>query len=266
MPHGTTPTTHILKPQIGWLPNGIDLSESVENEFLCMKMTAALGLPTAEVAITDFADRRVLVVERFDRRWGAQERLLRLPQEDCCQALSIPPELKYQADGGPDTTRILNLLKGSDDPEADRRQLFLTQMVFWLLAATDGHAKNTSLFLRPGGRFRLTPLYDVLSAQPARDARQIGKNQMKLALSVGHRRHYAIDEIAPRHFMQTAKANGLPEEIVNELFGELLDREESAVTQVTRCLPADFPEPLAASVLEGFRRRMRSWERMGTMS
>jgi len=266
VPHGTTPTTHILKPQIGRLPNGIDLSESVENEFLCMKMTAALGLPTAEVDITSFADRRVLVVKRFDRAWDSQQRLLRLPQEDCCQALSVPPDLKYQADGGPDTNRILELLKGSDDPAADRRQFLLTQMVFWLLAATDGHAKNTSLFLRAGGRFRLTPVYDVLSAQPARDARQIGRNQMKLALSVGDRRHYAIDEIMPRHFKQTAQANGLPEKIVDELFGELLAGEESAITQVTECLPADFPESLAECVLQGFQRRMRSWQRIGATS
>ncbi|MGB8129689.1 MAG: HipA N-terminal domain-containing protein, partial [Candidatus Angelobacter sp.] len=98
-PHGSTATTHIFKPQIG-MRSDIDLSQSVENEHLCMKVTTALGLPTARTDIADFGGRRVLVVERFDRRWTADRRLLRLPQEDCCQALSVPPTAKYQAEGG----------------------------------------------------------------------------------------------------------------------------------------------------------------------
>jgi serine/threonine-protein kinase HipA len=160
-PSGTTATTHILKPQIGRLPNGIDLSCSVENEFFCLKLTAALGLPSAEVEIADFGGQRVLVVERFDRRWARDGRLLRLPQEDCCQALSVPPSLKYEADGGPGIPAILNLLNGSDDPTADRHRVLKALVVFWLLGATDGHAKNFSIFLGPGGRFSATPLYDV---------------------------------------------------------------------------------------------------------
>jgi serine/threonine-protein kinase HipA len=102
------------------LPNGIDLSCSVENEFFCLKLTAALGLPSAEVEIADFGGKRVLVVERFDRRWTRDGRLLRLPQEDCCQALSAPPSRKYEADGGPGIPAILNLLNGSDEPEPHR--------------------------------------------------------------------------------------------------------------------------------------------------
>ncbi|MBI1209723.1 MAG: hypothetical protein GC191_20880 [Azospirillum sp.] len=69
LPHGATPTTHILKPQIGRLPNGIDLSRSVENEYLCLKLAAAVGLPVANAEIAEFAGQRVLVVERFDRLW-----------------------------------------------------------------------------------------------------------------------------------------------------------------------------------------------------
>ena len=216
VPHGTTPTTHIMKPQIGMVPGGIDLSRSVENEYLCLKLTAAFGLPSANVTIADFSDRRVLVVERFDRRWTKDGRLLRLPQEDCCQALGVPPTRKYEADGGPGIAAVLDLLKGSDDPEADRRLLIKAQLTFWLLAATDGHAKNFSLFLRPGGRFRLTPLYDVMSAQPALDAGQLRRNRMRLANAIGDNRHYVVDEITPRHFVQTAARGGLPASVVEE--------------------------------------------------
>jgi serine/threonine-protein kinase HipA len=86
-PIGTTPTTHILKPQIGALPNGIDRSHSVENEYYCLKLLKAFGLPMNAAEIVRFGNVPVLAVERFDRRWTQSGRLLRLPQEDICQAL-----------------------------------------------------------------------------------------------------------------------------------------------------------------------------------
>jgi serine/threonine-protein kinase HipA len=262
VPHGTTATTHILKPQIGKLPSGIDLSRSVENEYLCLKLSEAFGLPSAKVEMAEFKGHRVLVIERFDRLWTKDKRLLRLPQEDCCQALSVPPTRKYEADGGPGIRQVLDLLKGSDEPEADQRLFLRAQIVFWLLGATDGHAKNFSIFLRPGGRFRLTPLYDVMSAQPALDARQLRKNKMKLALAVGDKRHYVVDEVMPRHFVQTAAKSGIPESVVQGTFEELLEMEEEAVLKVLEELQPDFPEDLVRSIVEGLRRRLRLLRRV----
>jgi len=100
----------------------------------------------------------------------------------------VPPSRKCEADGGPGIPALLNRLNGSDDPETDRRTVLKALIAFWLLAATDGHAKNFSVFLTPGGRFRLTPLYDVISAQPSADAGKIQRNQMKLAMAVGKNR------------------------------------------------------------------------------
>jgi serine/threonine-protein kinase HipA len=257
VPHGTTPTTHILKPQIGMLPNGIDLTHSVENEYLCLKLTEAFGLHSAKIKIADFTGNRTLVIERFDRRWTADNRLLRLPQEDCCQSLSVLPTRKYESDGGPGMGAILELLKGSDDPEADRRFFLKAQIVFWLLGATDGHAKNFSIFLQPGGRFRLTPLYDVMSVQPAVDAAQLRRNQMKFALAVGDNRHDVIHEIVPRHFVQTAAKSGIPASVVQTIFDELLQAEEAAISKVRSDLPAGFPEDLVRSIEGGMRSRLR---------
>jgi serine/threonine-protein kinase HipA len=260
VPHGTTATTHILKPQIGTLPNGIDLSQSVENEHLCLTLTAALGLPSARSEIQDFEGRRVLVVERFDRRWTKDGRLLRLPQEDCCQALSIPPTLKYEPDGGPGIRQIAELLKASDEPDADRRLCLKAQIVFWLLGATDGHAKNFSIHLSPGGRFHLAPLYDVVSAQPSADAGQIQRNRMKLAMAVGDSRHYVVDSIVPRHFLQTAASCGLPAAMVQDLFMELSERAPAAIDETLANLPSDFPEAVAQSIIDGMRKRLRLFE------
>ena len=256
-PHGTTPTTHILKPQIGTLPIGVDLSNSVENEHLCLRLMAAFGLGAASTEIADFGQRRVLVVERFDRRLARDGRLIRLPQEDCCQALGIPPTLKYQNDGGPGIVKVLDLLKASDTPDADRRAFLKTQMLFWLMAATDGHAKNYSVFLLPGGRFRMSPLYDVISVQPSIDARQLQRQKVKLAMSVGAKRHYQIDEIVPRHFDQTAAQSGLGAEIAGQLFTEIAERFDGAWETVLRDLPEQFPEELIASIRNGMTGRLR---------
>lgn len=256
VPHGSTATTHILKPPIGVLANGIDLTDSVENEYLCLKLTAALGLPSTNVSIAIFKGRRALVVERFDRQWTRDGRLLRLPQEDCCQALSVPPSRKYESQGGPGMAAVLDLLKGSDDPEADRRMFFKAQIVFWLLGATDGHAKNFSVFLRPGGRFRLTPLYDVMSAQPRLDVGQIRRNQMKLALAIGDNRHYAIHEIAPRHFVQTAARCGIAPAVVADIFEELLAAAGSPLDRALDALPKIIPDALTRSIVGGLRSRM----------
>ncbi len=255
-PIGTTPTTHIFKPQIGRLPNGIDLSNSVENEYLCLTLASALGIPAAKAEMATFGDRRVLIVERFDRLLTADKRLLRVPQEDCCQALCVPWASKYESEGGPGVQQIFRLLAGSDDATEDRRHFLKALIVFWLLGATDGHAKNFSLFLSPGGGFRLTPLYDVVSAQPSVDDGQIRKNQMKLAMAVGTRRHYAVATIAGRHFVQSAEKAGLGNADTFEVIDDLIANGNSALETVIGKLPGDFPPDVADAIARGFRDRL----------
>lgn len=255
-PHGTTPTTHLFKTQIGQLPNGIDLSNSVQNEYYCLKLFAAFGMPVNLAEIKTFGETTALVVERFDRRWTQNGRLLRLPQEDCCQALSVPPSRKYQNDRGPGLADILDLLKGSDTPAQDQKLVLKAQILFWLIGATDGHAKNFSIFLRPGGGFFLTPFYDVLTAQPSLDARQIERRQMKLAMSVGSNNHYRIDQIHARHFLQTGERAGVPKALVREAIEEVHARADDALAQIESALPAGFPADIHESVSAGLRARL----------
>ena len=254
IPHGTTATTHILKPQIGQRSN-YDLTRSVENEHLCLEILAALDLPVARTAIADFEETRALVIERFDRQWTGTGRLLRVPQEDCCQALSVPPTRKYQADGGPGMAALFDFLKASDDPAHDRFIFMKTQVAFWLLGAIDGHAKNFSVFLHPGGGFRLTPLYDVMSAQHLLDDKSMQRKNLKLAMSVGDNRHYRIHDIQPRHFEQTARRAGLADGMVEQALAEISGALPRAVEAVCKSLPGDFPEALRDSVAEGALKR-----------
>jgi serine/threonine-protein kinase HipA len=257
-PHGTTPTTHIFKTQIGELPNGIDLSNSVENEYYCLRLAAAFGMPVNHAEIATFGNTTALVIARFDRRWTKDGRLLRLPQEDCCQALSVPPTRKYQNDGGPGMVQLLNLLKGSDTPAEDQATLLKAQLFFWLIGATDGHAKNFSIFLAPGGRYHLTPLYDVLTAQPSLDTGQIQRKQMKLAMSVGTKNHYRIAEVQGRHFVQTGEAAGVPKKLVQDSIEQVASTIETALAKIEGELPKGFPEEIHNSVKTAALQRLRT--------
>jgi serine/threonine-protein kinase HipA len=259
-PRGTTATTHIFKPSIGKLPNGVDLTDSAENEYLCLMIIAALGMEAAKPQIKTFGKKSVLVVERFDRRWTADGRLVRLPQEDCCQALSASPTRKYQEHGGPGIEQILQLLRGSDEPLADQRSFLKANIVFWLLGATDGHAKNFSVFLRPGGRFQLTPMYDAISAQPSVDSKQILWKHFRLAMSFGTKPHYAIRQIAPRHFFQTADRAGIGNQVIHSILEELRDGIQTAIDGVIADLPEGFPEKIANSISAGIKKRLRTLE------
>jgi serine/threonine-protein kinase HipA len=255
-PHGTTPTTHIFKTSLGRLPNGLDLSNSVENEFYCLKLMAAFGLPVNAVKMRRFGKTRALVIERFDRTWTPDGRLLRIPQEDCCQALSIAPIRKYQSEGGPGMVDILTLLRGSDTPAKDQKTFLKAQILNWLMGATDGHAKNFSLFLGPAGRFYMSPIYDVLTAQPSLAARQILKKQMKLAMFVGDSRHYRMDYIQGRHFTQTTVKAGLPAALAQEVLADVAEHAKAALQAVEKHLPSGFPEEIHTSVQRGFTERL----------
>src|SRR5690606_24840596 len=161
-PHGATPTTHIFKLPLGLVANmGYDLRDSVENEWLCSEILRAYQMPVAATKPVVFEDMKVLSVERFDRMWwenpDGKRWLVRLPQEDMCQATGTPPHLKYESDGGPGVRQIMKLLATSRDPARDQRTFFKAQVLFWMLRATDGHAKNFSIFLRQGGTYELTP-------------------------------------------------------------------------------------------------------------
>lgn len=258
-PVGTTPTTHILKPQLGQIPTSdgmIDMSDSVDNEHYCMKLMEAFGLPVAQTDIVSFGKRRVLVVERFDRLWRGETQILRLPQEDCCQALGVPPTLKYQSDGGPNMRDILGLLKGADDAQIDQSAFFKSQILFWLMGATDGHAKNFSIFLEPGGRYRLTPFYDVLSAQPAVDKKQIAPNKFRLAMSAGKSRHYRMSEIMGRHFVQSGKASGLGSTSMRNAITELLDKAGEAPDKTQALMPESFAHHIHESISGAIVKRL----------
>lgn len=262
-PCGTTPSTHIFKLPIGLVGNmQADFSDSIENEWLCAQLVRAFGLPVADCHIRRFEDQKALVVTRFDRRLARSgDHWLRLPQEDLCQATGTPPALKYESDGGPGIQRIMALLLGASDPDRDRLLFFRSQLVFWLLCAPDGHAKNFSLRMLPGGRYDLAPLYDILSAHPLLGHKAGGlpreKATMEMA-AISANRHYRWARILPRHWDSTARACGLPAEAARALRIELAERAPGAVASVADALPRDFPEHVAERIFSGIGKAARA--------
>ena len=250
VPVGTTPTTHILKPQIGFVQTAhgeVDMTASVQNEHFCMAFCRALGLAVARTEVLELTDRLlVLNVERFDRRLDGKGRLLRLPQEDMCQALGVVPTLKYEIDGGPGIGACLELLKSSDAPDRDRRAFMKAQLIFWLIGATDGHAKNFSMFLKPQSRFELAPLYDILSTQWQHDRHQIRRNAMRLAMAIGDKRRYKVADIAPRHFDQTARQAGFALTALHEVMTEIVE----ALPDASRIVPSAIGDIVPDAMME----------------
>ena len=255
-PRGTTPTTHIFKLPLG-LVGGIqaDFTASVDNEWLCLKLLQAYGLPVAQADIATFGAQRVLVVERFDRRWS-DGRLLRLPQEDFCQATGTSPLIKYERDGGPGLSKLFELLTRSSNAAADMRTLMASQILFWLLHAPDGHAKNFSIHLLPGGAFKLTPIYDVMSAFPAmgQGPNKWEPRQIRMAMALlGRNKHYTMATIQRRHFNSTAAAVGMSAD-AEDLINDILNKTPAVIAAVSSQLPPGFSAQVAETVLGGLER------------
>jgi len=259
-PLGATPTTHILKLPIGEGNRGIDLTRSVENEWLCAQILNSYGIGTANCWMDQFEDQRVLVVERFDRRLADNGRwIMRLPQEDLAQATGTDREQKYEADGGPGIEQIMTLLLGSARSEHDRLDFFRTQLLFWCLCAIDGHCKNFSLFLASQGRYYLTPRYDVLSAFPVlgKKAGQLSPNKVKMAMAVPSqkRKHYHWDSIVYRHWQYLAKQCGIAEQL-DRMIAELRETTPAVIANVESLLPKEFPASVAGPILKGLNASM----------
>lgn len=257
-PLGSTPTTHILKLPLGLVGNmRADMYDSVENEWLCSKILHALGFNVANTDMQVFEDQKALIVERFDRRWQNTSEtahgkrnfvpspdtwIARLPQEDFCQIAGVASSQKYETDGGPGIRDGLGYLAGSEDASADRARFVLAQLAFWLLAATDGHAKNFSVFLERGTTYRMTPLYDVLSAWPiiGKGSNRLAQQDVKLAMALHAKSaHYKLNDIRVRHWKHLAQTSGV--DGMWEQMLAMVHRIDMAFSVVKGQLPTNFP-------------------------
>lgn len=262
IPHGLTPTTHIIKLPIGEIQTSshtLDLSNSVDNELICMRLSQAFGIPTANCDILIANEIRALAVERFDRKLASsKEFYLRLPHEDFCQVYGQPSANKYESDGGIGITEIMNTLSYSSEPE-DRKTFMRSQILFWLLAAIDGHAKNFSLSIGVGGKYSLAPLYDILSAYPLIGGRGLNERDLKMAMSLkatkGRKKNWF--KIQPRHFVDTAKEVSFKTRDLNILLEEFSDTAQQVIESVANSLPEGINEEVRDKIFGGLLKTVK---------
>ena len=254
VPSGRTPTTHILKP----LANEFD--GFAENEHFCLSLARRMALPAARSEWRSIGGIPTLIVERYDRiqkggRWQ------RVHQEDCCQALGVPPDAKYENEGGPGYPELLSLLNATDDPEADRNRLMAGACLSYLLAATDMHAKNFSLLHARGisrPSLRLAPFYDIASAWPY--TRRLPVQKIRLALRIGG--HYRVREILPRHFRKLAIAAGYSADALLSMLGEFSSRlPDEAAALLTETAEKGMSRAVLVRLVDGVAAQCRLVQR-----
>ncbi|WP_420346548.1 type II toxin-antitoxin system HipA family toxin [Pelagibius sp.] len=233
VPSGRVPTTHILKPPTG------EFDGHAENEHLCLKLAGRLGMPTVSSDVMRFEDQTAIVVERYDRR-HTKKGLIRVHQEDICQALSVLPTRKYENEGGPGPRAVIDLLREYSGAREEDVSTFVDALAFnWLIAGTDAHAKNYSVLIGPSGRVRLAPLYDLASALPYDD---IDIQKLKLAMKIG--RNYRLRDVGPNDWRRFAMDVRLdPDAVVGRLavLAEQLPDDAIAVRDDMKSQGLDHP-------------------------
>ncbi|HWK66352.1 MAG TPA: type II toxin-antitoxin system HipA family toxin [Rhizobiaceae bacterium] len=226
VPSGRTPTTHILKPP------SADFDGHAENEHFCLAVARALGLPVATSTVMRFEDEVVFVVDRYDRQ-ATEGGVIRIHQEDMCQALGVPPTHKYENEGGPGVAQIVDLLRENSGAPGEDVQTFINAVALnWLIGGTDAHAKNYSILIGAAGRVRLAPFYDVASILPYKG---FDPMRAKLAMKLGGK--YRLRDISARDWEKLADELGLKQNAVSE-----------RVLAMAEALPA---------AADGVRRQMR---------
>lgn len=252
VPSGRMPTTHILKPPGGRFPG------FAQNEHVCLRLAAALGLPVAHSEVIRFGDEVAFVSERYDRKRFGPGQVARIHQEDCCQSLGVSPAMKYENEGGPGIAAIVNLVRShSTAPDIDVTTFIEAVALNWILAGTDAHAKNFSVLIGPES-VRLAPLYDLISAFPYPE---IAGRKMKLAMKIGG--EYHLYRVAGPHWIELAGTIGLDANALVDRIRELALTVPDLLSDVIgRAAETGLGHPLLFTLQQSVSERVSDCVRM----
>ena len=238
IPRGSAPSSHVLKPAIAaW--EGL-----VANEAFCMDLANACGLNTAPVEIGKVEDIDYLLAERYDRVRDGDGNIRRLHQEDFCQALGIPSEIKYQSEGGPSLADCFTLIRDASSAPALDLIALLDAVIFNLLIGNhDTHAKNFSLLYMPDRSIRFAPLYDLVCTV------YYPRLTDKMAMKIGEAAKSAL--VYPRDIDRFAEQTGLGAAQTRARIPAVADRLLEEIPGITRTGPVS--EALAKLIEERCR-------------
>jgi serine/threonine-protein kinase HipA len=237
---GNSPSSHILKPPIP------GLEETVENEAFCMMLAASLGLPAPKVTIRRGQDK-LYIVERFDRERDKEGKILRLHQEDFCQALGVLPDQKYESEGGPSLARCFGLLKEkSYSPAADQKALLSWVVFNFLVGNADAHAKNLAVIFTPKGP-RLAPFYDLICT------RVYPRLTDRLAMRIGGENRPLW--IQPRHWERFSSEISIKFRLTLRTLKEMAQKITSNAGALVRDFPSEFGDSSVVGNILGVIKR-----------
>lgn len=249
VPGGRIPSTHILKPQLE------DFEEHALNEHFCLELASKIGLPGAESNLFEIAGKKVLSVKRYDRVKDTRgEEIVRVHQEDFCQALGRYPNQKYQSEGGPSAAEIVKLLdRFSDDGPDDIIRLMMALALNWAIAGTDGHSKNYSLLHWKGSNMRMAPLYDLASFLPYQADPK--STHVKLAMKIGG--SYRLHQIDASRWRAWALEAGLSPEGVVEVVLLTINRISESLDATRAMVAATNDVPFLHALVDVIAERVR---------
>jgi serine/threonine-protein kinase HipA len=240
---GLAPTTHIIKP--------VSPAEEtlLANELLTMRLASACDILTADVQVVRVKGSLGLAVERFDRL-RADGKVVRLAQEDFCQACSCTPQAKYEADGGPGLSDLFSIVvKHTARPLVEVPRLLRLVLFNYLVGNCDAHGKNYSLLRKGDAGLVLAPAYDLISTTCYDLLRSMG---------MGIGRHSVIDAIDSDDFPMFAEYAGLETSAVRREMNALRANISNTVEETASSLMSELPERKAdiASLSEHIKREL----------
>lgn len=245
IPEDNVPSTYILKPTI----NG--LYETIENEYLCLKVAERLGIQIPNIQIGQTKDIKYLLIERYDRKVN-DGKIKRIHQEDFCQASNIPSVYKYQSEGGVDFKRCIEILKKTTRPAVSIKR-FVELMIFnYIVGNNDAHGKNFSILHYDNGVIAFAPAYDILctSVYPELSS--------KMAMKIGG--YYESDKIYPRHFERMARDIGVSYTQVKKILINQCEILPDIVKEVSQMFENTIGEDIFKIVLKNCTRNLKNFK------
>ncbi|WP_102144321.1 type II toxin-antitoxin system HipA family toxin [Mycobacterium hubeiense] len=235
--HGNAPSTHIVKPGITRFP------AQALNEHLCQKAFGLIGIHAAKTAYHEFDGTPAIVVQRYDRIINPDGTVVRIHQEDMCQALGVWPHKKYASDGGPSAVAIAQML-GRRATQTDVDRFTDAVVAQYLCGAPDAHAKNYSVILA-GDHVALAPVYDVASVLPYNPDPRSGLARVAMPIAG----HSMFRDVNLRHIEKFAVNAGTDPDRLVERTRQMAADLPAAISTAA----ADIPDATLGTVAEQLR-------------
>ena len=198
------------------------------------------------------------LVARFDRQI-VDGTLRRIHQEDGCQVLGLPPNMKFARQPTPSPAWASYealakvLFRRAEDPTVELGRLLEQMTVNVALGNLDAHGKNYSV-QHVGAAIRMSPMYDVAPSRLL--LREATRREARYsAMLIGGKR--VFDEITKGVILREAATWGMPGAVARATITETLDRLAEGITTARRAYPTLRPE-LADEIDGHFRRLVES--------